>query len=123
MSKDLALPGPEMPVIDEDRLLEEFGGDQEILDELTALFLEHVPPLYEAIHTAAEQADAAALGTNAHSLKGTCASFGAPRLARVCNLVEIQARTGDLESAQANLKALAEEYEKVLAAVQDTVSS
>ena len=34
MSKELDLPGPDMPVIDESRLMAEFGGDREILAEL-----------------------------------------------------------------------------------------
>ena len=40
MLKDLALPTPDLPVIDESRLLAEFGGDREILAELRDLFLE-----------------------------------------------------------------------------------
>ncbi len=69
MSKDLALPGPEVPVIDETRLLEEFGGDQEILNELRDLFLEHVPPLFSEIEDAAKSSDVESLATNIHSLK------------------------------------------------------
>ena len=40
MSKELNLPGADMPVIDESRLMDEFGGDEEILRELRDLFLD-----------------------------------------------------------------------------------
>jgi len=123
VSKDLALPGPEMPVIDENRLLDEFGGDQEILDELKALFLEHVPPLYEGIENAVAQADAEVLASNVHSLKGACATYGAPRLAEVCKQIEMLARTGDLDAVQANMDVLAEEYGKVFETIQATVDA
>ena len=52
MITDIALPGPDTPVIDESRLMAEFGGDLEILAELRDLFLDHAPPLHEAIKQA-----------------------------------------------------------------------
>ncbi|MCP4292814.1 MAG: Hpt domain-containing protein [bacterium] len=100
MSKDLALPGPEIPVIDETRLLDEFGGDQEILNELRDLFLEHVPSLFTDIEEAVQTADAEAFATHVHSLKGACSTYGAPRLAMVCKQAETMAREGDMESVK-----------------------
>ena len=113
VSKDLALPGPEVPVIDETRLLEEFGGDEEILNELRDLFLEHVPPLFSEIEDAAQSGDAESLATNIHSLKGACSTYGAPRLAMLCKQVEILARDGNIDSVQANFELLRSEYEQV----------
>ena len=113
MSKDLALPGPDVPVIDETRLLEEFGGDQEILNELRDLFLEHVPPLFADIEEAANSGDSESLATNIHSLKGACSTYGAPRLAMVCKQVELLARNGEIGSVKANFEILRKEYEQV----------
>ena len=113
MSKDLALPGPDVPVIDETRLLEEFGGDQEILNELRDLFLEHVPPLFEDIVQAVNSNDFETMASNVHSLKGACATYGAPRLSMVCMEMEKWARTGEMDSVKANLDLLRDEYEKV----------
>ena len=110
MSKDLALPGPEVPVIDESRLLEEFGGDEEILNELKELFIEHVPPLFEEIEKAVQAGDGEEMATHVHSLKGACATYGAARLASVCKSMELLAREGDMESVQANLDKLRQEY-------------
>lgn len=120
---ELALPGPEVPVIDETRLMEEFGADPEILNELKALFLEHVPPLNTAILAAARSGDLETLATSAHSLKGACATFGAPRLAQVCKDLELLARAGDVEAVQGSLPILEQEYENVLAEVQGQVTA
>ena len=76
MSTEVALPGLEVPVIDESRLMAEFGGDAEILAELRDLFLEHAPPLYEAILQAIETRDLTVIASDGHSLKGACATFG-----------------------------------------------
>jgi len=113
VSKELALPGPDVPIIDETRLLEEFGGDQEILNELRDLFLEHVPPLYTDIEQACQSADQEAFAVSVHSLKGACATYGAPRLAMVCKEMEAWARGGDMESVKAAFEHLTSEYNAV----------
>lgn len=122
MSQDLALPSAEMPIIDESRLMEEFGGDQEILAELKALFLERVPPLFDAIQEAAAAGNMEGLAREIHGLKGACATYGAPRLTQVCKGMEMLARGGDLVSIQANMNVLQDEFEKVLDAVKESVS-
>lgn len=101
MIKDLALPGPEVPVIDESRLLSEFGGDREILAELRDLFLAQAPPLYAAILEAMDRGDIAVLIKDGHSLKGACATYGAPRMTTVCKEIELAGKAGDLETARA----------------------
>ncbi len=113
MSKDLAIPGQDVPVIDETRLLEEFGGDQEILNELRDLFLEHVPILYSDIKQACLNQDHEAFAIGIHSLKGACATYGAPRLAMVCKEMEDWAKGGDMKSVKAAFKHLSREYKMV----------
>ena len=110
MIKELALPGPEMPVIDESRLLSEFGGDREILAELRDLFLAQAPPLYTAILEAMDTGDIAVLVKDAHSLKGACATYGAPRLTAVCKEIELSGKAGDLETARAWRQAFQTEF-------------
>jgi len=116
--KDLTLPGPELPVIDESRLLAEFGGSHEILAELRDLFLEHAPPLYDTISEAAASGDLEVIAQDGHSLKGACATYGAPRLAEVCKEMELAAKAGDLETVQAYSPYFEEEYAKVFEAIK-----
>jgi len=117
VSTEIALPGPEVPVIDESRLMAEFGGDEEILAELRDLFLEHAPPLYIAIKQAMVDQDMAVIARDGHSLKGACATYGAPRLAMVCKVIELAAKAGDWETINARSKIFEVEYEQVFNAI------
>ncbi len=101
MIKELDLPGPEVPVIDESRLLSEFGGDREILAELRDLFLSQAPPLYATILESMDGGNVPEMVKDAHSLKGACATYGAPRLTTVCKEIELAGKAGDLETARA----------------------
>jgi len=117
VSTELALPGPDMPVIDESRLMAEFGGDLEILAELRDLFLVHAPPLFETIKQAMTDQDIAVIARDAHSLKGACATYGAPRLAMVCKTVELAAKEGDWDAINAHHEVFKAEYDKVFEAI------
>ncbi len=113
MSYEFTLPGDDLPVVDETRLMNEFGGDPTILAELSNLFMEHVPPLFEAIVQAVESGATTDLAAHAHSLKGACATYGAPRLAHVCKEAELAARQDDLQTVSENLDVIKEELDKV----------
>ncbi len=117
MTTEIALPGPDMPVIDESRLMTEFGGDLEILAELRDLFLEHAPPLFESIKEALTSQDIAVIARDAHSLKGACATYGAPRLAMVCKAVELAAKASDWDAINAHKELFTTEYDKVFEAI------
>ena len=123
MTLELTAPGPDIPVIDESRLISEFGEDAEVLEELRDMFLQHVPPLFTSIVEAVTTGDCTTLANAAHSLKGACATFGAPRLAAVCLEFEKMGKAGDTESAVANLEVLNEEYERVFFAIGSVEAS
>jgi len=108
--KEIALPGPEVPVIDESRLLSEFGGDREILAQLRDLFLSQAPPLYASILEAMDSGSVSDLVRDAHSLKGACATYGAPRLTLVCKEIELAGKANDLETALAWRQAFVQEF-------------
>ena len=113
----LTLPGVDIPVIDESRMQNEFGGCPEILVELRDLFLEHAPLLYDAIVQALVDGDSQVIADNAHSLKGACATYGAERLTAVCKEMELAARAGDIELSRDYQDALKCECDAVLEAV------
>lgn len=119
MTTELTLPGPDVPVIDESRLMSEFGGSPEILAELRDLFLEHAPPLYEGISQALETGELPVIVDMAHSLKGACATYGAARLAMICKDLELTARAGNLAAARQWRGVLDTEYAAVFAAIGD----
>lgn len=117
MSQEITPPGAEIPVIDESRLMEEFGGDREILAELRDLFLEHAPPLFESILAAMGSRDLTVVARDGHSLKGACATYGAPRLAMVCKVLELAAKEGDQATVAAHRELFVAEYEKVFESI------
>ena len=79
-------------------VLERVGGDEELLREITAIFLEDYPSLIGEIQAAIEAKDARRLEVAAHTLKGSVANFGAQdaieaayrleQLGRNCQMVE-----------------------------------
>jgi HPt (histidine-containing phosphotransfer) domain-containing protein len=99
VTTEAALLDLETPVLDESRLMEEFGNDPEVLAELRELFLEHLPPLMEEIKEAVKIGDSGVVTRNAHSLKGASSTFGAMRIAQVSRSLELLARDGCLVDA------------------------
>ncbi|MFT5233555.1 MAG: HPt (histidine-containing phosphotransfer) domain-containing protein [Candidatus Krumholzibacteriia bacterium] len=111
------LPGPDTPIIDESRLMEEFGGDTEILSELRDLFLEHAPPLYESLLQAMVAQDLTAIARDAHSLKGACATYGAQRIAMVCKAIEMAAEDSNWDDVNSLQDQFVTEFEQTVIAV------
>lgn len=104
-----------LPVLDQSRLLEEFGDCPEILGELRDLFLGHAPPLLRQMREAWERRDCEALARAAHSLKGASSTYGALRMSEVCRALEAEAREGRLEIMAEGLQLLDAELEQVTA--------
>lgn len=107
------LPDATAPILDQSRLLEEFGADPEILAELRNLFLEHAPPLLGQMREAWRAGDAEALARAAHSLKGASSTYGALRMSEVCRSLELAARQGRLEGLEEGLERLERELDLV----------
>lgn len=116
-NSEVVLPGPDTPIIDESRLMEEFGGDTEILAELRDLFMEHAPPLYESMRQAMVDQNLEVIARDAHSLKGACATYGAQRIAMVCKVIELAAKAGDWDEVSNLQNQFVAEFEQTMAAV------
>ena len=74
-------PAPEgragAPIHDRAAALEGLDGDEELLQDLAAVFLEDSPRLMAAVRQAVAEGDPGRLERAAHSLKGSVANFGA----------------------------------------------
>jgi CheY-like chemotaxis protein/HPt (histidine-containing phosphotransfer) domain-containing protein len=95
--------------------LRSYGGDspEDILEELTTMFLEGAHKHLTAMREALQQRDAVALEQAAHTLKGSAATLGAQRLAALCFDLENEARQGRLPADGRPLDRLHEEIEVV----------
>ncbi len=64
------------------------AGDEGFMTKIIELFLTDLGERMEAMKTAADARDGAALKSIAHALKGSCGHFGAVRLAALCRKME-----------------------------------
>jgi HPt (histidine-containing phosphotransfer) domain-containing protein len=81
------------------QLVDDMGGDMEVVRELLQSFLEEAPKLLAEGRQAAAAGDAPALQRAFHTLKSTSATFGAMELSAAAKAIEHAARGGALATA------------------------
>ncbi len=94
-------------------LLQRVAGDEELLQEMLATFLEYTPRQLQEIRRAVETGDASALHGKAHSLKGAAASISAEAVQQVAAQLESAGKNRDLEKAAHQLQALLQEFSRL----------
>jgi PAS domain S-box-containing protein len=91
-----AAPAP----LDRPTILAACGGDQELLDEMVALFLDRGPAALDDVRSAVAAGDAPRAARLAHSLRGMAATFSTAA-ADAATAVEKAADAGDMAAAGA----------------------
>lgn len=94
-------------------LLEITGDDLEFVDELIDTYLEDAAVQLDAMRSAAEASDVAALVRPAHSLKSSSANVGAMALAEACRSLEADGRTGTAPDMAARVDACGRSFADV----------
>jgi len=94
--------------------------EDEVLDEdvvrkprLVELFFQHIPKYLDALEQAIANRDAKSVEYQAHKTKGSCLAFGAPRMVKQCQRIEMAGREGELESTPEHFGLLRQEFDKV----------
>jgi HPt (histidine-containing phosphotransfer) domain-containing protein len=105
--------GPTAAIVDRVGLLDRLGGDEDLLREITSIFLDEYPILIQEIRTAVATLDAKAIERAAHSLKGSVANFGAPGATRAALRLETLGRKGQMEEAPLALDDLVLEFQQL----------
>lgn len=105
-------------VLDSLRQMRDDGGGAGMIKELLALFRADMPPLLESMRVAVKEGDPKKLRESAHSLKGGAANLGAKHLAHLCAELEKKGRDGILAGVDEQLPAVAEQLERVCAALE-----
>jgi two-component system sensor histidine kinase/response regulator len=100
-------------VVDRVALLDRVGGDEDLLREITSIFLSEYPSLLLEIRTALGEQDAKRLERAAHSLKGSVANFGAPGATQASLRLEILGREGTLEEAARAMDDLLSQFQQL----------
>jgi len=114
-------PPGDLPLVDSDRLFERAGGSREHVAELVEMFVEERAAILEPIVQAIEQCDTFELEQAAHKLKGTFGSLAAPRATEAARRLELIARIGNLDEAQAALTFLQGEIARLEHELQSIV--
>jgi len=109
-------------VFDRAQADEATGGDDELLKEIVAIFLEDCPGMVEALGQAIDAEDAEAARRAAHTLKGSVSVLGAKALAAAAKEAEDQARTGDIEAAATAFAAVEDETKRLLPVLEELLA-
>jgi len=103
----------DLPPVDAHRLLEQAGGDPEVVAELIGEFLQERAEILAPIVHAIEACNPAELETAAQRLKRTLGTLTAARAAEMAGQLELLGRTGDLDSAGTTLLSLRSEIQRL----------
>ncbi|MEH2260717.1 PAS domain-containing hybrid sensor histidine kinase/response regulator [Nostoc sp.] len=93
-------------------------GDHVAFAELIECYLTETARLIQHISTAIATQDIQTIWKTAHKLKSSSASIGAITLAHLCKVLEVQARSSNLENNLELLSLLYQEYEQVKTALE-----
>jgi PAS domain S-box-containing protein len=102
------------------RLAESMGGDEAFVAELVEQFVSDSPALLAAARRGLETGDAEQVRRAAHTLKSNAATMGAGELADRSRTLELAAKAGELGNGAASIDAVAEELERVHAALRSS---
>ena len=96
-----------------EQALSQLGDDRELLFEVVEMFLESLPGLLDNLKTASEKADASAIASLAHSIKGAASNICAEPIRATAATLEQNGRSGQIEDTQAAVTEICQEFDKV----------
>lgn len=103
----------DLTVVEELRQIREPDGTA-LFDQLVGLFQKNSPVLLSKARSSVSEADFAGLRRSVHTLKGSCSTFGAVRLAHFCQEIEkLAGDEQDLEKARELVSRAEAEYKIV----------
>jgi HPt (histidine-containing phosphotransfer) domain-containing protein len=91
----------DLPVLDEEGMLERVDGNRDLLREVVGLFLAAYPRQREELRAAIERGDAGEVARVAHTIKGSVAFFCAGPAVELARGLEMMGRRADLAAAPA----------------------
>ncbi len=110
--RNTAVVGPS-ELFDKTKILARLDGDEELLAEAAALFLQNCPNYMASIRAAIADADPKSLEFAAHALKGSVGNFGAELAVQAAYQLETMGRQGDFKHSEEVFQTLETEIENV----------
>ena len=99
-------------------VLENLGGDEELLAQLAEVFVADWPESRSQLLGALEARDAAGLQAAAHAIKGAVSNFAAEKATTAAKAVELAGKAGDLGDAARLVAEAVDAVEEVVAALR-----
>ena len=100
-------------MFDKKGALERLGGDEELFQEISGMFLDDTPNQIERMQKQLKENDLFGLERQAHSLKGAAMSIGGNALQKGALAIELAARNGEVDKARSLVEQIQREYKKL----------
>ena len=94
------------PIFDHEGALRRMGGDESLLYEVIAIFREDVVKRLESLSQAIDAGNSDDAQLHAHAIKGSAANVGATRIQELAEVMEREAKAGNLPTVAGKLAAL-----------------
>jgi len=117
-SRTMSEPAPPSSVFNPQVALARVGGDEELLRELTEVFLADSPQWLNDLRKAAAASNAVDLRRAAHTIKGAVGYFGADEAGAAADRLQELGRAGDVAAAVAGVPELEQALERLSAALR-----
>jgi two-component system sensor histidine kinase/response regulator len=103
--------------------LERLGGDEELLEELTQIFVSESPKLLDKLQQAVSTADAEEVMRGAHSIKGELSCLGAVAAAATAQKLETMGSAKELAGAAETFACLERELQSLKLLMAESIAS
>lgn len=100
-------------VLDRAAMLENLGGDKDIIKELMRLYFENLPRVMAQIEKGISSNNSKDVNMGAHALKGMSYNICAQSVAARASELEKTGRSGNLNDAEEQFKQLTEQIERL----------
>ncbi len=101
-------------LIDREALISQFGGDEEIMQEIITEFINICPEMLQEIETAIQNDDSHALHQSAHSFKGAVSNFFAKKVTEQAFQLDKLGKSGQVGGADQLFSAMTLDTDQLL---------
>ena len=119
--KDVSTGDDTGMIINMDKALEQIGGDESLLQDVFAVYLEDLPRKVTELRDAIDRGNPTDTHRAAHSLKGASASIAAEIVFNISKDIEMRAKENDLDTVRVKFTELEHELGRLEEAIRESV--
>ena len=114
---------PSQDIFDKKELLERVEGDEDFVREITDVFLEQAPVMFDTLEAAIDSEDFYQVSRTAHELKGSASNIGAPRVTDTAKNLKNAAEQKDIKAVHHEFSNLQNHFEELKHVLHTTFSA